>query len=260
MASRCFARDLEHADRIARGDRRSGPHADDERVALDRKAQALADAGLRRMNVSLDSLDETVFQHDERRRFPVSRCSKESRPPRPPGSTVKINAVVKRGVNDARRRHGAPLQRQPHTFRSSSSWTSARRTAGVSTTSCPPREIVERIDEVFRSSRSIPAYRGEVARRWRYRDGAGEIGVIASSQSRSAAIAHERGSRPRAGSTPVCSRFEGTISAPRSARARPKTSSPSRSGVWLRRRDRYSELRSEQTAAQPEVEMSYIGG
>ena len=63
---------------------------------------------------------------------------------------------------------------------SSSTWTSARRTAGGSTTSFPRREIVERIDAVFPLEPVEAAYRGEVAQRWRYRDGAGEIGVISS--------------------------------------------------------------------------------
>ena len=96
---------------------------------------------------------------------------------------VKINMVVKRGVNERRdRADGAPLQGHAATScASSSTWTSARPTAGAWTTWCPPREIVRAHRRAScRSSRVDPNYPGEVAERWRYRDGSGEIGVIAS--------------------------------------------------------------------------------
>ena len=90
--------------------------------------------------------------------------------------------VVKRGVNEhailpmarALPRHAAT------SCASSSTWTSATRTAGGWTTSCRPPRSSPRSTPSCRSSRSTPNYRGEVARRWRYRDGSGEIGVIAS--------------------------------------------------------------------------------
>ena len=98
--------------------------------------------------------------------FPVARVLEGIDAAAAVGLPVKVNAVVKRGVNDEgvvdMARHfrgtGTPCG-------SSSSWTSARRTAGGSTTSCPAAEIVERIDAVFPLEPVDAAYRGEVAQR-----------------------------------------------------------------------------------------------
>ena len=95
---------------------------------------------------------------------------------------VKINMVVKRGVNDARRscRWRATSAAPATSCASSSTWTSARPTAGAWTTWCRRPRSSSASAQSCRSSPSTPNYAGEVAERWRYRDGAGEIGVIAS--------------------------------------------------------------------------------
>ena len=102
----------------------------------------------------------------------------------------------------------------------------------------------------------------EVALRYRYRDGAGEIGVIAlGDASPSAAAARARGCRRRARCTRACSPCAATTCARRSAPAPATTSlAATLRGVWGRRTDRYSELRTAETASLPKVEMSYIGG
>ena len=149
---------------------------------LPQKAQALAAAGLTRVTVSLDSLDDATFRALNDVDFPVDRVLEGIEAAADAGLPVKVNAVVKRGVERRPDRHRWPRSSADAATRcaSSSTWTSATRTAGASTTSSrrprssprsTPRSALEPVDA---------AYRGEVAQRCRYRDGAGEIGVIAS--------------------------------------------------------------------------------
>ena len=150
---------------------------------LPQKAQALRDAGLGRVTVSLDSLDDEVFTRDERRRLPGgagARRDRRRRGRRAAGEG-EHGRQARRRTRTASLPMAAPLPRHAATSSASSStWTSATRTAGGSTTSSPPREIVAAIDAELPLEPAEPNYRGEVARRWRYRDGGGEIGVIAS--------------------------------------------------------------------------------
>ena len=148
---------------------------------LARKARALRDAGLDRVNVSLDSLDDATFRAMNDVDFPVARVLEGIEAASDVGLPVKVNAVVKRGVNDdgivdmARHFRGSP-----HTLRfieyMDVGTTNGWRLDDV----VPAAEIVERIDAVFPLEPVEAAYRGEVAQRWRYRDGAGEVGVITS--------------------------------------------------------------------------------
>jgi cyclic pyranopterin phosphate synthase len=148
---------------------------------LAQKAQALADAGLSRITVSLDSLDDEVFRAMNDVDFPVARVLAGIDAAAAAGLPVKVNVVVKRGLNEgsaldiARRFRGTG-----HTVRfiefmdvgATNGW----RTEDV----VPAAEIVARIGAEFPLEPVAPAYRGEVAERYRYLDGAGEIGVIAS--------------------------------------------------------------------------------
>src|SRR5687767_2690597 len=148
---------------------------------LARQAGALAAAGLDRVTVSLDSLDDATFRAMNDADFPVGLVLEGIEAAAAEGLPVKVNAVVKRGVNDdgivdmARYFRGTG-----HTLRfieymdvgATNGW---RLDDVVSAA-----EIVERIDAEFPLEPVGAQYRGEVAKRWRYRDGAGEIGLIAS--------------------------------------------------------------------------------
>jgi cyclic pyranopterin phosphate synthase len=173
---------------------------------------------------------------------------------------VKVNVVVKRGLNEgsvldiARRFRGTGTR-----CASSSSWTSARRTAGARRRRARGRDRRRRSAPSSRSSRRA-AYRGEVAERYRYLDGAGEIGVIASvTQPFCGDCTRARISAD--GKLYTC------LFAVRGHDLRALLRSDSSGdleetirAVWERRADRYSELRTAETSALRKVEMSYIGG
>src|SRR5262252_2725810 len=149
---------------------------------LARKARSLVDAGLARVTVSLDGLDDAVFRRMNDVDFPVSSVLAGIEAAAAAGlAPVKVNMVVQRGVNDDQilpmARH---FKGSGHILRfiefmdvgSSNGW---RLDDVVSAA-----EIVRRIDAEF-PLRSLEAnYSGEVAERWEYQDGSGEIGVIAS--------------------------------------------------------------------------------
>jgi cyclic pyranopterin phosphate synthase len=229
---------------------------------LAHKARALAAAGLQRVTVSLDSLDDEVFRAMNDVDFPLERVLAGIDAASAAGLPVKVNMVVKRGVNDQ-----DVLAMAEH-FRGSGHILRFIEYMDVGHTNgwrlddvVPAREIVDRIDGVFPLEPLEANYRGEVARRWRYVDGAGEIGVIASV------------TQPFCGD---CSRArlsaEGKLYTCLFAVRGHDLRALLRSGasdeelgetlrlVWSRRRDRYSELRSERTTDLPKVEMSYIGG
>ena len=146
------------------------------------KAQALAAAGLDRVTVSLDSLDDATFRAMNDVDFPVSRVLDGIDAAAAAGLPVKVNAVVKRGLNDDGIVDDGPLLPRAAATRSASSstWTSAPRTAGGSTTSSRRRRSSSAISAELPLEPAEANYRGEVAQRWRYADGSGEIGVIAS--------------------------------------------------------------------------------
>jgi cyclic pyranopterin phosphate synthase len=227
------------------------------------KAHVLREAGLSRITISLDSLDDAVFQAMNDVGFPVSRVLAAIEAASAAGlQPVKINSVVKRGVNDggivdlARRFRGSG-----HILRfieyMDVGTTNGWRMADVVTAA----EIVERIDAVWPLEPIDPNYSGEVAGRWRYRDGAGEIGVIASvTQPFCGACSRARLSAE--GKLYTCL-FAGSghdmRALLRDGASDDEISTTLRS-IWQRRTDRYSEIRSEATAHLKKVEMSHIGG
>jgi cyclic pyranopterin phosphate synthase len=229
---------------------------------LARKAETLRTAGLDRVNVSLDSLDDATFRAMNDVDFPVARVLEGIDAAAAAGLPVKVNAVVKRGVND-----DGVVEMARH-FRGTGHSLRFIEYMDVGATNgwrlddvVPAAEIVERIDAVFPLEPVESAYRGEVAQRFRYRDGAGEIGVISSvtqpfcGDCTRARISAEgklytclfavRGTDLRAllrgGATE--DDLRGAITA-----------------VWAARTDRYSEIRTERTSDLPRIEMSYIGG
>jgi GTP 3',8-cyclase len=229
---------------------------------LARKAQALRDAGLDRVNVSLDSLDDATFRAMNDADFPVARVLEGIDAAAAAGLPVKVNAVVKRGVNDEgvvdMARH---FRETGHTLRfieyMDVGTTNGWRLDDV----VPASEIVERVDAVFPLEPVEPAYRGEVAQRWRYRDGAGELGVIASvTQPFCGDCTRARISAE--GKLYTCLfAIRGTdLRALVRSGATDEELGDAIASVWTRRADRYSEIRTGRTASLPRIEMSYIGG
>jgi cyclic pyranopterin phosphate synthase len=149
---------------------------------LKRKAQGLKEAGLKRITVSLDSLDDAVFRRMNDVDFPVAKVLEGIEAAAAAGlAPVKINMVVKRGENEgsilpmARRFHGSG-----HILRFIEYMDVGHTNGWRMDDVVSAREIVETISREMPLEPVDPNYTGEVAERWRYRDGGGEIGVIAS--------------------------------------------------------------------------------
>jgi GTP 3',8-cyclase len=229
---------------------------------LPQKAEVLAEAGLRRVTVSLDALDDTVFRELNDVDFPVDRVLEGIDAAAAAGLPVKVNAVVKRGVNDDQIVPLAAFFRERgHTLRfieymdvgSTNGW----RLDDV----VPAKEIVAQLDEAFGVEPVDPSYRGEVAQRWRYRDGRGEVGVIASvTQPFCGDCTRARLSAEGKLFTCLFALRGHDLRAVIRGGASDEELESALRAVWSGRGDRYSELRSEATAGLRKVEMSYIGG
>jgi cyclic pyranopterin phosphate synthase len=230
---------------------------------LERKAAALKKAGLKRVTVSLDALDDPTFKRMNDVDFPVARVLEGIDAAAAAGlAPVKINMVVKRGLNEA-----SILPMAKH-FRGSGhilrfieymdvGHTNGWRMDDVVTA----REIVSTISREMPLEPADANYKGEVAQRWRYRDGGGEIGVIASVTQAFcrdctrlrlstegklytclfATTGHDLRVLLRGGATDEAIREE--VAA-----------------IWTKRADRYSEIRTSHTGKLEKIEMSYIGG
>jgi cyclic pyranopterin phosphate synthase len=229
---------------------------------LARKARVLKDAGLNRVNVSLDSLDDATFRAMNDVDFPVARVLEGIEAASEAGLPVKVNAVVKRGVND-----DGIVEMARH-FRGSSHTLRFIEFMDVGTTNgwrlddvVPAAEIVERIDAVFPLEPVEAAYRGEVAQRWRYRDGAGEVGVISSvTQPFCGDCTRSRISAEGKLYTCLFAARGTDLRALIRSGASDDELTEAIGDVWLRRADRYSEIRTDRTRELPRIEMSYIGG
>ncbi len=229
---------------------------------LARKAEALREAGLDRVNVSLDSLDDATFRTMNDVDFPVARVLEGIDAATAAELPVKVNAVVKRGVNDE-----GVVEMARH-FRGSGHSLRFIEYMDVGATNgwrlddvVPATEIVERIDAVFPLEPVDAAYRGEVAQRFRYVDGAGEIGVI-SSVTQPFCGDCTRARISAEGKLYTCLfAMRGTdLRALLRGGASDEELRDTVGGVWSRRTDRYSEIRTERTSELPRIEMSYIGG
>lgn len=232
-------------------------------VLLPRLAARLRAAGLHRITVSLDALDDAVFRRMNDADYPVERVLEGIAAAQAAGfEGIKVNMVVKRGTNDqdieAMARH---FRGSGHILRfiefmdvgSSNGWKMDEV--------LPSRDVVARIDRLFPLEPVDPNYEGEVAERWRYKDGAGEIGVISSVTQ---AFCH------------TCTRIrlstEGKLYTCLFAQHGHDLRDLLRAGaddarldaaiahVWRQRDDHYSEIRSAATAKARKIEMSYIGG
>ncbi len=226
-------------------------------------ARPLKEAGLRRITVSLDSLDDGVFRAMNEVDFPVSRVLDGIEAAREAGLwPVKINTVVKRGVNDhtivdfARHFRGTGYVVRFIEFMDVGNSNGWRMNDVV-----PAAEIIESISRQFPLEPSAPQYRGEVARRWRYKDGSGEIGVIASvTQPFCGDCTRARLSADGKLYTCLFGVAGHDLRKLLRSGARDQEVAAFIHSIWSTRKDRYSELRWEQTPGLPKVEMSYIGG
>jgi cyclic pyranopterin phosphate synthase len=231
-------------------------------AALTAKAQTLADAGLDRVTVSLDSLDDEVFRAMNDVDFPVARVLAGIDAAEDAGLPVKVNVVVKRGLNEgsildiARRFRGTG-----HTVRFIEYMDVGATNGWRLDDVVPATEIVRMIASEFPLEPLDPHYRGEVAERYRYRDGAGEIGVIASvTQPFCGDCTRLRLSADGKLFTCLFAVRGHDLRAVLRAGADDRALDAAIRGIWAARGDRYSELRTADTRELRKVEMSYIGG
>ena len=227
------------------------------------RAQSLRDAGLDRVNISLDALDdETFFKVNDVGATVQSVLDGIEAASRVGFKAVKVNMVVKKGLNDhsilpmARFFHGTGQILRFIEFMdvgNSNSWDMKQVvTSG---------EIAQLIDAELPIEPAEPNYRGEVAKRWRYRDGGGEIGII-SSVSQPFCGSCSRARLSAVGSIYTCL-FASQGHDMREVMRADATDEQLRDWVrklWSGREDRYSETRSQVAILKPKVEMSYIGG
>jgi len=230
---------------------------------LAKKARALKDAGLRRVTVSLDALDDATFMAMNDADFPVAKVLAGIDAADAAGlAPVKINMVVKRGVNE----HSIlPMARRfkadGHVLRFIEFMDVGATNGWRMDDVIPSSEIIRMIDAELPLAPVDPNYPGEVAARWRYRDGSGEIGVI-SSVTQAFCRSCTRARISTEGMLYTCLfatsgyDFRALLRGGKSdAEIRDAIAS-----VWSARDDRYSEIRSAETPKARKIEMSYIGG
>jgi cyclic pyranopterin phosphate synthase len=230
---------------------------------LPRKARALRDAGLQRVTVSLDALDDSVFRAMNDVDFPVSDVLAGIEAAERVGlSPLKINMVVKRGVND---HEIVPMARH---FRGSGHIVRFIEFMDVGASNgwrmddvVPSGEVVRRIAEHFPLEAVDANYAGEVAERWRYLDGAGEIGVISSvTQPFCASCTRARLSTEGRLYTCLFATKGHDLRALVRGGFSDEQIAAALGELWRERSDRYSEIRSSHTTGLRKIEMSYIGG
>ena len=233
---------------------------------LPQQARQLKDAGLQRITVSLDTLDDAIFRQMNGRGFPVQRVLEGIEAAAAVGlSPLKINAVVQKGVNDhtivdlARHFKGSG-----HIVRFIEYMDVGNRNGWKWDEVVPAAEIIRRIDAALPLEPLAGNYRGEVANRYRYRDGAGEIGVIASvTQPFCGDCTRARLSTDGKLYTCLFAANGLDLREPLRAGATDAELTARIQALWSRRADRYSEERTELAPRQnrrPKVEMYQIGG
>src|SRR5437764_12560577 len=229
---------------------------------LAQKAQALADAGLGRVTVSLDSVDDAMFRALNDVDFPVQRVLDGIDAAAAAGLPVKVNAVVKRGANDdgvvalAERFRGTG-----HVLRFIEYMDVGHTNGWRLDDVVSADEIVRMIDAAWPLEPLEPARPDETARRFGYRDGAGEIGVIASvTQPFCGGCSRARLSAEGRLHTCLFALKGHDLRGPLRLGASDEELAGLLRGIWNKRTDRYSELRTAKTTALPKIEMSYIGG
>jgi len=232
---------------------------------LGKRARALKDAGLQRVTVSLDALDAPTFKRMNDADYPVSRVLEGIEAADTVGlGPIKVNAVIQQGVNEH-----AILELAQH-FRGTPHIVRFIEYMDVGSTNgwnldqvVPSKKIIDRISAQFPLESLQPLYQGEVAQRWRYLDGQGEVGVISSvTQAFCSACSRLRLSTD--GHLFTCLFAQKGHDMRTLLRGTPSISEGDlRAWIekkWGARDDRYSEIRTTETAKQQKIEMSYIGG
>ena len=237
---------------------------------LARQARALADAGLQRISVSLDSLDEATFARMNDVGFPVADVLAGIQAADEAGlRPIKVNMVVRRGVNEGSVVPMARLFRERGHILRFIEYMDVGHTNGWRLDDVvPAAEIVALIDAEMPLVSLPPMYPGEVADRWAYRDGTGEVGVIASvTQPFCADCTRARLTADGQLYTCLFASTGHDLRGPIRAGATDADLVDRITGVWRARDDRYSELRSlatvpvgSATVDPNRVEMSRIGG
>jgi cyclic pyranopterin phosphate synthase len=237
---------------------------------LAKKAQSLKDAGLQRVTVSLDALDDATFRRMNDVDFPVADVLRGIEVAQKVGlAPLKVNMVVKRGTNDA---EILPMARH---FRHTGAVLRFIEYMDVGATNgwrmdevLPSAQVLERLNAEFPLTAIDPNYTGETAERWRYADGAGEIGVI-SSVTQAFCGDCNRARLSTEGKLFLClfaSQGQDLRALLRGGYADEQIAAAV-AHIWQGRDDRYSELRaalpvdtSAPDSGIKRVEMSYIGG
>lgn len=233
---------------------------------LKRKAQALKDAGLRRLTVSLDAMSDETFRKMNDVDFPLQDVLESIAFAQKVGfESIKVNMVVKKGVNE---QEILPMAKY---FKGSGIVPRFIEYMDVGNTNgwkmdevMPSKEVIELINEVYPLETLEPEYAGEVAQRWKYKDGSGEVGVI-SSVTQAFCKDCTRARLSMEGKMFLC--LFGTTGYDLKQFVRNGQSDLEIANViaqiWTGRDDHYSELRGQagfETLAAAKVEMSYIGG
>jgi len=230
---------------------------------LSKNAALLKRSGLHRVTVSLDSLDDATFRAMNDADFPVAKVVEGIEAASAAGlDPIKINMVVKRGVNDR------AIVQMAERWRGSGHIVRFIEYMDVGSTNgwrmddvVPSAEVVRRISERWPLEAVGANYPGEVAERWRYLDGAGEIGVISSvTQAFCASCTRMRLSTEGSLYTCLFAQTGHDLKRLLRAGASDEALRNEIAAVWQERADRYSEIRTAETAKERKVEMSYIGG
>jgi cyclic pyranopterin phosphate synthase len=230
---------------------------------LPKFADQLKKAGMKRVTVSLDSLDDDIFKAMNDVDFPVEKVLEGMQAAQDAGlEPIKVNMVVKRGVNEQSILPMARFFREKGYILRFIEYMDVGHSNGWRMDDMvSAKEIVKIINAEMPLEPAGPNYRGEVAERWRYKDGGGEIGVIAS-VTQAFCRDCNRARLSAEGSLYTClfavkgHDFRDMLR----AGATDEELVKKLENIWDKRTDRYSEIRSENTIPLPKVEMSHIGG
>ena len=229
---------------------------------LAKKAQALKAAGLHRVTVSLDAFDDTIFKRMNDADHAVADVLQGIDAAAAAGLPVKINCVVKRGTNDSQilplARH---FRHSGHILRFIEYMDVGNSNGWRMDEVLPSAEVIALIQAEFPLAALNPDYAGEVAVRWRYRDGAGEIGVISSvTQAFCGSCTRVRLSTEGKLYTCLFASSGHDLRQLLRSGSSDEEIAQTLADMWRSRSDRYSELRTAATVATKKIEMSYIGG
>ncbi len=229
---------------------------------LPKLAAPLKEAGLSRINVSLDSLDETTFQKINGRQKSVAGVLAGLNAAEEAGLPIKINMVVEKGLNEA---DILPVSRyfrdRDITLRFIEFMDVGNHNGWNQAKVFPSKDIINIIDKEFPLEPVNPNYKGEVAKRYRYKDGKGEIGIISSVSQPFCQDCH-RARLSADGKLFTClfAAMGVDLKTPLRQGLKGEQLEEFLAAIWMKRSDRYSEIRHELSENSKKVEMSYIGG